>query len=152
MKVTACSPVCICGIKEAWSWGLHSCSSGCLKITCIGSYGVTVSCLPLCDTDTRKKTLFEIAWFYICTWHLCLCFSPYIQYIGLLYFCYWRTQLCSFVLNACLSDRVHPLISSVLGMHEYAWQPYLWVQSQMKTSLSAIELTFYDSSLNISNS
>lgn len=68
----------------------------------------------------------------ICSWYLRVCiFPPYSACVGLSSSCHWRTQLCSCVLNACLSDRLQPLISSLLGSHEYAWRPYLPVQSQM---------------------
>lgn len=131
MKVTKCSPVCIAVHRGASSVRLKrpkaevaQLSPGCLKITCIGIFEVTASRLsPWYQYHVKDYFLISLHDISVCIF--------YHAYVWLLYFCKCRTQLCSCVLKACLTDGVQPLISSLLGSHEYAWQPYLSVQSQM---------------------
>lgn len=114
--------------KDNLHWELWSHS----KLVCLSV--ILISC---------ESLLPEIAWVYICPWYLCVHFSSYIMW-GPLYFCWCRTQLCSCALNACLSDRVQPLISRLHGsrwicMAALSYSP---VTDVVSASPSEVELTF----------
>lgn len=88
--------------KDNLHWGaLKPLWAGCLCM-------IALSC---------RRPLSEIGWVYIYAWSLRGHFSSCT--------CVFVCEGLSWAPSACLSNRVQPLICSLLKDHEYAWQPYL---------------------------